>query len=82
MPRYFFSIYNGHSVIDLEGTELPDYDHVRKEAIAVAGRALDSDTHRIALGEEWSMEVTNQAGLVLFRLDFLVAEPPATWLVK
>jgi hypothetical protein len=77
VPRYFFHVYDGRADRDTTGTELPGVDQARREAIAYAGRILDDDAHRIALGEDWHMDVTDEAGLLLFRLDFLVTNAPA-----
>ena len=39
MPRYFFNVYDGIAMPDLVGTELPNLDAARKEALAVASWA-------------------------------------------
>ncbi|MGU3537760.1 DUF6894 family protein [Methylobacterium sp. A54F] len=76
MPRFFFNVYDGRSEIDHDGTELSDHHEARRQAIRFAGRILDDEAHRIAIGEEWRMEVTDERGLVLFRLDFMVTGSP------
>lgn len=76
MPRFHFNIYDGVSETDQEGTELPDWWTARVEAIAFAGVIFKDEARRLALGEDWHMEVTDEAGLVLFRLDFSVMEVP------
>lgn len=70
MPRFYFSTYDGVSAPDLEGTELPDWNAAREEAIHLAGALLRDSAKQVALGEEWRMEVTDETGLILFRLDF------------
>lgn len=77
MPRFFFNIYDGKSLPDEEGTVLPSWEVARLEAITVAGRVIADDAKRLGLGEDWRMEVTDEDGLVLFKLDFHVAEAPA-----
>ncbi len=77
MPRFHFNIYDGTSELDPEGTELPDYAEARVEAMRLAGEILKSTAHRLALGEDWHLEVTDERGLVLFRLAFQVVEAPA-----
>ncbi len=74
MPRYFFHIRDDHSEPDLEGTELPDIHAARQTAIRYAGEILNDDAHRVALGQDWRMEVTDGSGLVRFRLDFHVTD--------
>ena len=74
MPRYYFNIYDGIAVLDQEGTELGNLDAARKEAMTVASGLLSSSSRREDLGEEWRLEVTNEAGALLFRMDFIVAD--------
>ena len=40
-------------------------------------RDMDDEARREALGEDWCMEVTDDHGLLLFRLDFHVTDAPA-----
>jgi hypothetical protein len=76
VPRYFFNVHDGQFLPDTEGTELPDFDHARCEAISYAGKLLEEEASRLALGEDWHMEVRDETGLILFRLDFLVTASP------
>jgi hypothetical protein len=78
VPRFHFNIYDGVSMLDREGMELTDWHEARLEAIRRAGEILKQDADRIALGEDWHMEVTDDTGLVLFRLDFTVMDTAAT----
>lgn len=77
MPRFHFHAYDGVNLPDRGGTELPDYAEARVEAMRLAGDILKNTAHRLALGEDWHMEVTDDRGLVLFRLAFQVVEAPA-----
>ncbi|MGU3668470.1 DUF6894 family protein [Methylobacterium sp. A49B] len=77
MARFHFNVYDGVSMPDPVGTDLSSWDDARVEAIRMAGEILKDKAHRIALGEDWRMEVTDETGLVLFRLDFSVLESPA-----
>jgi hypothetical protein len=70
MPRFYFHIFDGRDQRDDHGTELSDFQEARVEAIRYASEILKDDAHRIALGEDWHMNVTDEAGLILFRLDF------------
>ena len=76
MPRFHFNFYDGVTDIDRTGVELADWREARLVAIQHAGTIFKSDPKRLALGEEWRMEVTDDTGLVLFRLDFSVMEAP------
>lgn len=77
MPRFHFNIFDGISDLDRTGTELPDWREARLEAIRRAGAIFRDTPKTLALGEEWRMEITDQKGLVLFRLDFSVLQAPA-----
>lgn len=83
MPRFHFNIYDGVTALDREGIALPDLDAARVEAIRFAGESLRDDAHRLRLGEDWHMDVTDETGLILFRLDFNVfASAAATLFYK
>ena len=77
VPRFHFNVFDGVSDIDTEGTELPSWEEARFEAIRLAGEIIRDDSKRIAVGEDWRLEVTDETGLILFRLDFNVMEAPA-----
>lgn len=76
MPRFHFNIHDGKSILDEEGTVLPDWQTARIEAVRLAGRILQDEAQSIALGEDWRIEVTDDAGLILFQMTFLVVEAP------
>jgi hypothetical protein len=76
VPRYFFNVYDGVSMPDATGTELPDWQDARVEAIQLAGAIFRANAARIALGEDWHIEVTDERQLVLFRFDFISQEAP------
>jgi hypothetical protein len=40
MPRYFFHVRDGTSLIDNEGTELSDVAEAREQAVVAAGEAI------------------------------------------
>ena len=78
MPRFHFNVYDGVSALDPTGTELTDWPTARLEAVRLAGALMADDAQQIAVGEDWRLEVTDEAGLVLFRLDVTAQEPIAT----
>ena len=82
VPRFHFNIFDGVNSLDRQGTELTDWQAARLEAIRLAGEVLRDEAKRIAVGEDWRMEVTDGTGLVLFRLDFNVMETAATMRMK
>ena len=77
MPRYHFNVYDGRNDVDVDGHELPDIQAARAEALQLAGEIIRDDAQRAGLGREWRIEVTDDTGLLLFRMDFVVAESPA-----
>ncbi len=77
MPRFHFNVFDGITSIDQDGTELPDIHSARQEALILAGAIIEDSAKRSALGEEWRLEVTDDAGLMLLRLDFTIIESPA-----
>ncbi|TNC05406.1 hypothetical protein FF100_35755 [Methylobacterium terricola] len=77
MPRFFFNVYDGVSMLDDMGSELANWQEARIKAIQFAGEIFMSEAQSIALGEDWRIEVTDERNLVLFRLDFISVEAPA-----
>ena len=41
MPRYFFHVDNGEFIPDETGTDLPDLQAARREAVRAAGEMID-----------------------------------------
>ena len=82
MPRFHFNVYDGIQLLDEQGIELPDTNFARREAIRYAGTLLEDGAAKDSLGDEWRLEVTDDSGLVLFRLDFNVTESPAVAFAK
>jgi len=76
VPRYHFNVYDGVTLLDKKGVELPDTMFARREAIRYAGVLLEEGARLESLGSEWRMEVTDGSDLILFRLDFFVTPSP------
>ena len=76
MPRYHFNVYDGVTLLDKKGVELPNATFARREAIRYSGVLLEEGADKDDLGAEWRMEVTDETGLILFRLDFFVTPSP------
>ena len=70
MPRCFFHVRNGTILIDTEGTELPDLETARIEAVKLAGEMLKDVAETFWSGEFWDLTVTDARDLVLFTLNF------------
>ncbi|HEY8571366.1 DUF6894 family protein [Phenylobacterium sp.] len=74
MPRYHFNLEDGESVLDPEGTELPNLTVARSEAVRMAGRLLEDNPASIWAQGDWRMVVTDDAGVVLFTLSIAAME--------
>lgn len=77
MPRFHFNVYDGYTARDAEGTELTDHEAARTMAIRMAGELMVDEGRRTKLGNEWRLEVTDDTHLVLYRIDFSIAESSA-----
>ena len=76
MPRYFFNVYDGLSVLDQDGTVLPDIYSAQGQAIRTSGEILRDMGESFWDGTEWRMEVANERGEILFVLKFSAEERP------
>lgn len=74
MPRYFFHVHDGIDRLDTEGVELPSLSVARAEAIVFAGETIKNAGLCGGHGDEWCLTVTDDSGVMLFRMDFIVAE--------
>jgi hypothetical protein len=77
VPRYHFNVHDGVSSLDHDGTELADQQTARLEAVRLAGEILKDEAHRVVLGEDWRIEVTDEAGFVLFHMTFVITDASA-----
>jgi hypothetical protein len=78
MPRFFFHVEDGESYTDLQGTELPDIEAARHEAVRFAAALLHDQAERFWDSTEWRVRVTNDVDLTLFELTFFGTQAPAT----
>ena len=77
MPRYFFDIRDGTYIPDSTGTELPNLDTARSEAVSLAAGLLRDSPTTFWNGHEWKIEVKDDTGLILFALVFAAIEMAA-----
>ena len=72
MPRYFFHVRDGCDLPDTEGSELPDLNAVRLEALRASGEMLRDNKGEAAFwsGEDWTMNVLDDAGGPVLTLGF------------
>ena len=78
MAIYYFNVEDGRKYPDAEGTELPDLESARTEAVRRSGSLLRDNAQSFWGGHGWKLIVTNAAGMVLFTLHFLAVSSPAT----
>ncbi len=77
MPRYFFDVHDGVSMIDKAGVDLHDLESARIHAITTAGSVLRASAQRFWRGGEWHVVVRDDGGLILFTLTSVAAASPA-----
>jgi hypothetical protein len=77
LPRNFFHVLDDHSSPDNQGTELPNDEAARREAIRFAGDILKDEADVVLFGQQLRMKVTDATGLILFHLDVNVTEAVA-----
>jgi len=76
MPRFHFNVRDGSDLPDRDGTELPDLRSARREAVKLAGQLLLDQPETFWEGSDWHVAVTDETGLILFRLDFTATDAP------
>jgi len=77
MPFFHFNVYDGISLPDLDGHELPGLDSARIEAVKLSGNLIREMGPGFWSGDEWRLEVTDAEGLILFTLTFYGTVAPA-----
>lgn len=74
MPRYYFNLRDGRTVLDNEGVEFPSVAEAKRAAVVNSGEVLlDGASDGLWSGEPWTMWVTdapNGRGKTLFTLRF------------
>ena len=77
MPLYHFNIDGDQPCHDHEGHELESLEAAKCEAIQMAGRIICDAAGAFWDRAEWSMTVTDDAGLTLLHLGIIGTEAPA-----
>lgn len=78
MPRYFFNLENHFSDIDEVGTDLPDDNVAKRQAVAYVGECLRTEPHFEWDGSELKVEVRNAEGTVLLNIHVTARAPGET----
>lgn len=76
MPKYHFDVFKPAAEKDIDGIELSSLSDARTEATALAGAMLKETADIWALSD-WRIEVTDDHGLMLLRLDVVATISPA-----
>ncbi|HLZ73947.1 DUF6894 family protein [Phenylobacterium sp.] len=76
MARYFFDIRDGEFFPDEVGSEFVDLEAARIHAVVRSGELLKENPSRFWEGEEWQLEVRDEARRVLFILTFMATNSP------
>ena len=78
MPIYHFNVEDGVKYPDVNGTEYPDLESARTEAVKRSGSLLRDNAESFWGGHGWKLIVTDTNQMVLFTLHFLAVSSPAT----
>jgi hypothetical protein len=74
MPRYYFNMQDGVTMLDDEGLDLSDLDAVKEEAVQSSAEMLKGmEGARFWQGEPWRLWVTDQPnglGNTVLTLEF------------
>lgn len=76
MPHFYFNVHDGHDIPDEDGQELPNVDAAKVQAVIVAADMLRDHAHAFWRDGEWRLDVTDEAGTVLFSLTMIGADAP------
>ncbi|KQN10708.1 conserved hypothetical protein [Sphingomonas aurantiaca] len=77
MPRYFFDIDNHKHAPDEDGTDLPDDENARVQAVIFAGDYLSDHPDIVRHGACFRVAVRDDQGSVLLAVDVTITEPGA-----
>ncbi|MGZ2384701.1 DUF6894 family protein [Rhizobium leguminosarum] len=70
MARYFFNVHDGISLIDTVGSEHPDVQSARHEAVETIAERLKGALLKDADISAWLMNVTDERGFTVIVLSF------------
>jgi hypothetical protein len=69
MPRYYFNVHNVSPSAGDSGEELPDNEAAWQRATVIAGAALFKDDGMFRPGQEWALEVTDEARKPIYFIE-------------
>ena len=77
MPRFYFHLHDGTEHPDRMGSELPGLEAAREHAAAYLGGLLRDGGGSVWNGEDWRLDVADEAGLVLLTIQIFAIESAA-----
>ncbi len=77
MPRYFFHRTDGGFTPDHDGTDLPDLDAARVEAVYFAAGSVKDHPSYVWDGRDFRIEVADDAGMLLCTVVVLGLDAPS-----
>jgi hypothetical protein len=69
MNRYYFNFRDGAEYLDEEGTELPNLEDVRAQAVLFCAEALREVKGSFWAGEPWRVWVTDESGATVCEIN-------------
>jgi hypothetical protein len=69
MPRYYFNVHNVSPSAGDVGEELPDNESAWRRATVIAGAALFKADGTFRPGQEWALEVTDEARKPIYFIE-------------
>ena len=73
MARYFFNLHDGASLADTVGSDHPDLESARNEAVEAMGERMKGSLLRNADISAWLMNVTDEHGVTVIIVSFTAA---------
>ncbi|NKM89359.1 hypothetical protein GFL54_35210 [Rhizobium laguerreae] len=73
MARYFFNVHDGISIPDTVGSEHPDLQSARREAVETIAERLRGALLNKSDVSAWLMNVTDEQGVTVIVLSFTAA---------
>ena len=77
MAIYHFNLTDGAREPDLMGTDLPDHEAARLEAVRLSGEVASERPAALWADGSLQVEVTDDAGMVLFLVTTIVTQAAA-----
>ena len=74
MALYFFNVINDKVFVDTEGSELPDMQAVRVEAVRTGAEMIAYEDPAMLGTKPWTMNVANATGSIVYALCFQATE--------